>query len=444
MQKIFGAKTSSRKALILGVEVTVGCRSLQDAQKICKDVKDAKAIALDVEDEAALDTETEKVDVVVSLIPYIYHPLVIKSGIRKKRNIVNTSYTSPAMIELEKEIQEAGITVMNEIGLDPGIDHLYAIKTIDEVHEAGGKIKKFYSYCGGLPAPEASANPLGYKFSWSARGMMLALGNTAKFYEDGSTKEVPGHHLMTTAKSYSTGYTGFAFVAYSNRDSTPFRESYRIPEANTVIRGTLRYAGFCQIVKTLVDMGFLSQDTKDFLKPPKTDTKPDSWKHVTAKILGSTSSSESDIIWAISSKSTFKDTDEKNHVIAGLRWIGLFSDEPITPRSTPLDTLCATLEQKMAYGPSERDLVFLQHIFEIEHKDGKSETRTSTLCAYGDSEGYSAMARLVGTPCGIAVMRVLTGEYGKGLLKPYSKEICDPIREELKGMGIEMVEETVI
>ena len=324
-----------------------------------------------------------------------------------------------------------------------GIDHLYAIKTIDEVHEAGGKIKKFYSYCGGLPAPEASANPLGYKFSWSARGMMLALGNTAKFYEDGSTKEVPGHDLMTTAKSYSTGYTGFAFVAYPNRDSTPFRESYRIPEANTVIRGTLRYAGFCEIVKTLVDMGFLSQDTKDFLKP-KSDNKPDSWKHVTAKILGSTSSSESDIIWAISSKSTFKDTDEKNRVIAGLRWIGLFSDEPITPRSTPLDTLCATLEQKMAYGPSERDLVFLQHRFEIEHKDGKSETRTSTLCAYGDSKGYSAMARLVGTPCGIAVMRVLAGEYGKGLVKPYSKEICDPIREELKGMGIEMVEETVI
>ena len=134
MQKIFGAKTSSKKALILGagfvvkpalalladrgVEVTVGCRSLQEAQKICKDVKGAKAIALDVEDEAALDTETEKVDVVVSLIPYIYHPLVIKSGIRKKRNIVTTSYTSPAMIELEKEIQEAGITVMNEVGLD--------------------------------------------------------------------------------------------------------------------------------------------------------------------------------------------------------------------------------------------------------------------------------------------------------------------------------------
>ena len=379
--------------------------------------------------------------VVISLIPYIYHALVIKSAIRKKVNVVTTSYISPSMQELEKEIDEAGITVMNEIGLDPGIDHLYAIKTIDEVHKAGGKIKSFLSYCGGLPAPEASDNPLGYKFSWSARGMLLALGNTAKFYQDGSVKEIPGKELMASARPYSTGYAGFAFVAYPNRDSTPFKEKYSIPEAQTITRGTLRYEVFPEFIRVLVDMGFLSQDPHDFLKPSST---PLSWKEATAKILRSSSSSEQDLTWAISSKTSFKDTDEKTRILAGLRWIGLFSDEAVTPRSTPLDTLCATLEAKMAYGPGERDLVFLQHRFEIEHADGKRETRTSTLCEYGDPKGYSAMAKLVGVSCGVAVMQVCEGKLPKGLLAPYTPAVCDPLREELrKEWGIEMVEKTV-
>lgn len=317
---------------------------------------------------------------------------------------------------------------------------LYAIKVIDEVLQAGGKIKSFLSYCGGLPAPECSDNPLGYKFSWSARGMLLALGNTARYLEDGKTKEIPGKELMASAKSYSTGFTGFAFVAYPNRDSTPFAKKYAIPEAHTIIRGTLRYAGNPEFVRALVDMGFLSQDKHDFLASSES---PLTWKKATAKILNSSSSSEQDLTWAINSKTQFKDTDEKNRILAGLRWIGLFSSEPIIPRNTPVDTLCATLEKKMAYEKDERDLVFLQHRFEIEHKDGKHETRTSTLCEYGDPKGYSAMARLVGVPCGVAVMQVLDGKLPKGLLAPYTPEICDPLREELKGWGIEMVEKTV-
>ena len=225
--------------------------------------------------------------------------------------------------------------------------------------------------------------------------MLLALGNTAKFLEDGKTKEIPGKELMASAKGYSTGFTGFSFVAYPNRDSTPFASKYAIPEAHTIIRGTLRFAGFPEFVRVLVDMGFLSQDKHSALKP-SASASPPKWKDATAKILNSSSSSEQDLTWAISSKTQFKDTEEKTRILAGLRWIGLFSDEPITPRDTPLDTLCATLEKKMAYGEGERDLVFLQHRFEIEHKDGKKETRTSTLCEYGDPKGYSAMAKLVG------------------------------------------------
>ena len=271
--------------------------------------------------------------------------------------------------------------------------------------------------------------------------MLLALGNTARFLEDGKTREIEGKSLMASAKAYSTGYTGFAFVAYPNRDSTPFAEKYAIPEAETIIRGTLRYAGFPEFIRVLVDMGFLSQETHDFLK---TSSEPMTWKDATGKILKSSSSSEQDLTWAISSKTSFKDTDEKHRILEGLRWIGLFSNERIKPRGTPLDTLCATLETKMAYEESERDLVFLQHRFEIEHADGKHETRTSTLCEYGDPQGYSAMARLVGVPCGIATMQVLEKKLPKGLLAPYTPEICDPLRKELlDGWGIGMVEKTV-
>lgn len=345
------------------------------------------------------------------------------------------------MLELEDQAKEAGITVLNEIGLDPGIDHLYAVKTIEEVHKAGGKITSFLSYCGGLPAPEASDNPLGYKFSWSSRGVLLALRNAAKFYKDGKVVDIPGPELMATAKPYFI-YPGFAFVAYPNRDSTPYRERYNIPEAQTVIRGTLRYQGFPEFVKVLVDIGFLSDEEQSFLKP---SDKPITWAEATQKIIGATSSKESDLAWGISSKTTFTDTPEKERIISGLKWIGVFSDKPITPRGNPLDTLCATLEEKMQYEKDERDMVMLQHKFEIEHKDGSKETRTSTLADFGDTKGYSSMAKLVGVPCGVACLMVLDGRIKKkGILAPVTWDLAEPLLKELKdNYGIFLTEKTV-
>ncbi|KAM0800030.1 saccharopine dehydrogenase [Usnea florida] len=380
-----------------GIEVSVACRTLDSAKRLSEGVKLARPISLDVTNDIALDAEIATHDLVISLIPYTFHATVIKSAIRNKRNVVTTSYVSPAMLELEQQAKDAGITVLNEIGLDPGIDHLYAISTIESVHKAGGKIISFLSYCGGLPAPEDSGNPLGYKFSWSSRGVLLALRNAASFYQEGKLVNVAGPDLMATAKPYYI-YPGFAFVAYPNRDSTPYKERYSIPETKTIIRGTLRYQGFPEFVKVLVDIGFLSDEERSFLKEPIT------WKIATQKILGSSSSSEKDLLWAISSKTTFKDNDEKNRLITGLKWIGIFSDSKITPKGTPLDTLCATLEEKMQFEEGERDLVMLQHKFEIENKDGSKETRTSTLCEYGapiGSGGYSAMAKLVGVPCAV-------------------------------------------
>lgn len=423
-----------------GIKVTVACRTLERAEKLASGIKNAHAISLDVNDSESLDREVAKVSVVISLIPYTFHATVIKSAIRNKKNVVTTSYVSPAMMELDKEAKEAGITVMNEIGLDPGIDHLSAVLTIDEVHKAEGKVLSFLSYCGGLPAPEDSDNPLGYKFSWSSRGVLLALRNPAKYYKDGKVEEVQSRDLMGTAKPYFI-YPGYAFVAYPNRDSTPYRERYNIPEAQTIIRGTLRYQGFPEFVRCLVDMGFLSEEEKDFLRPGQKL----SWKEATAKIVESTSQDEADIIWAISSRTSFKDTDEKNRIIDGLRWIGMFSDEDIIPCSNPLDTLCATLEKKMQYEEGERDFVMLQHKFEVENKDGSKETRTSTLVEYGDPKGYSAMAKLVGVTCAVAVLQVLDGTISeKGILAPMTPEICRPLLKTLtESYGVRIREKVV-
>ncbi|KAF3760070.1 Apo Saccharopine reductase [Cryphonectria parasitica EP155] len=423
-----------------GISVTVACRTLESAKSLSAGVKNAIPISLDVTNDQALDAELAKHDLVISLIPYTFHATVIKSAIRQKKHVVTTSYVSPAMLELDQQCKDAGITVMNEIGLDPGIDHLYAVKTIEEVHKEGGKITSFLSYCGGLPAPESSGNPLGYKFSWSPRGVLLALRNAASFYRDGKVVNVAGPDLMATAKPYRI-YPGFNLVAYPNRDSTPYKERYNIPEAQTIIRGTLRYAGFPEFVKVLVDIGFLDDTERASCKEPKP------WNQITQDVLAASSSDEAELIKAISAKSTFHDDEQKEHILAGMRWLGMFSSQKITPRGNPLDTICATLEQKMQFGEGERDLVILQHKFEVELKDGSKQTRLSTLCEYGSTEagGYSAMAKLVGVPCAVAVKQVLDGTLAeKGVLAPMNSKINDPLIKELKEKyGIACKEEIV-
>ncbi|KAF9929353.1 saccharopine dehydrogenase (NADP+, L-glutamate-forming), partial [Modicella reniformis] len=314
--------------------ITIAARRLNIAQELAAPYPSATAISLDVNDEAALDAAIAGKDVVISLIPYIHHALVIKSGIKSKVNIVTTSYVSPSMMAFDEAAKAAGVVVMNEIGVDPGVDHLYALKTIKEVHEQGGKIISFLSYCGGLPAPEDSNNPLGYKFSWSSRGVLLALKNSAKFYEDGKVVEYSGEDLMNSAKPISI-YPGFAFVGYPNRDSTPYKERYNIPEAQTILRGTLRYAGFPQFVKTLVDIGFLDDTPVDFLAPNAAEI---AWSDVVAKRLGSSSVAEGDLTDLIRQKSSVKGP-EVERIIKGMKWLGMFSQTPVTRRGNYLDTL---------------------------------------------------------------------------------------------------------
>lgn len=420
------------------VEVTVGCRTLSKAQALAGDV--AKSVSVDVTDEAQLEAEVAKYDLVISLIPYIYHANVVKAAIKHKKNVVTTSYVNPQLKELEPKIKEAGITVMNEIGLDPGLDHLYAVKVIEEVHNKNGKIKSFISYCGGLPAAESSDNPLGYKFSWSSRGVLLALRNAAKHYADGEVVDIKAEDLMSSAKRQFI-YPAYALVGYPNRDSTPFKELYNIPEADNVLRGTLRYQGFPEFIKVFVDLGLLSDDSKDYFNGPT------AWNDALAQLIGASSSSEKDLIAKIDQLTKFKDDADRTRILAGFKWLGLFSSKQITPKGNPLDTLCATLEELMQYETGERDCVILQHKFDIEWENGETETRTSTLVDVGDPvpTGYSSMAKLVGIPCAVATQQILDGTLTKtGLVVPYSSEINDPIMATLKDKyGIFLTEKSI-
>ncbi|GAA5890862.1 hypothetical protein JCM6882_008838 [Rhodosporidiobolus microsporus] len=422
--------------------LTIGCRTLSAAQSFASSLsREAQALAVDAADEASLDAAVAAHDLVISLIPYTQHANVIKSAIKFKKNVVTTSYVSPAMKALHDEAVAAGITVLNEIGLDPGIDHLYAVKTIDEVHQAGGKIKGFLSYCGGLPAPASADNPLGYKFSWSSRGVLLALLNSAKLYSQGQLVEIDGKDLMKHAKPYYIN-PAFAFVAYPNRDSTPFREFYNIPEAETVVRGTLRYQGFPEFIKALVDIGFLNEAPVEILAK---GAQALPWAEVTKQALGAQGTDEASLIAAIKAKTAFPDPSEEQRIISGLRWIGLFSTtEVVTPRGNLLDTLCATLEAKMQYESGERDMVMLQHKFIVEKADGQEEIRTSTLLDYGVPNGTTSMAKLVGVPCGIAVQCVLDGLWpARGVIAPYTRDIVDPLLAGVEAEGITMVEKVL-
>lgn len=418
------------------IEVTVGCRTLSKAQALAGSV--AKSISIDVTDEAQLDEQVEKFDLIISLIPYIYHVNVVKSAIKFKKHVVTTSYINPQLKALEPQILEAGITVMNEIGLDPGIDHLYAVKTIDEVHSQNGKIKSFRSFCGGLPSAEDSDNPLGYKFSWSSRGVLLALTNAAKYIAEGQVVDIDSKDLMATAKPIYI-YPAYSLLGYPNRDSTAYRDLYNIPEADEVIRGTLRYQGFPEFIKVFVDLGLLKDDANEIF------SSEIAWNEALSKYIGAASSSTKDIIAKIDQLTVFKDEADRERILSGFKWLQLFSDKKITPKGNALDTLCATLEELMQYEEGERDCVILQHKFGIEWANGETETRTSTLVDIGDPNGYSSMAKLVGIPCAVAVQQIFDGVLTKkGLVAPLSSDVSAPLLETLKEKyGIFLTEKTI-
>ncbi|OOF95481.1 hypothetical protein ASPCADRAFT_207963 [Aspergillus carbonarius ITEM 5010] len=444
-----------------GLHLTIASRTLTTAQRLASNHPNTTAIALILPaDISILSTAISNTDIIISLLPYTYHPTIIHAAITHRKPVVTTSYISPTLWALHDQARAAGITILNEIGLDPGIDHLYAMKTIHEVHSSGGQIRSFESWCGAIPAPESADNPLGYKFSWSPRGGLLALGNDGRWYRDNEVVGVPGGKELMRSARVVEGLGNVVpgvqeMVGFPNRDATGFREFYGIPEARNVFRGTVRYKGFPEVVGTLVEVGYFGVEEMSVLRGEEEEGEGISWLELTGLLvgIGREECTEEVVREAVRRKvAGFVNDDEREveRVLKGLEWIGLFDAASVVDgRGTPLDTLCAVLERRMAYGPGERDMIVLQHVFEIERADGSMEKRTSTLVEYGEplAEGSrSAMAKLVGLPCAVGVLAVLEGRISqKGMVAPWSTpEIAALLREELKErFGIELEERVV-
>ncbi|KAI7771541.1 hypothetical protein LZL87_011744 [Fusarium oxysporum] len=355
--------------------LAIACRTLSSAQNISAGRSSAKAVALDVA-SLELDHHVAEHDLVISLVPFVHHAAIVQSAIKGNTNVVTTNYDSPAIRELEYHAKAAGITALNEVGVDPGVDHLYAIKTIGEVHEKDGK---FYSYCGGLPAPEVSDSPLRFKFSWSPRSALLSQQNSATFLQGGKVIEISNKDLLDTGSK-----------------------------------------------------AWLNEGLK--------------WSHIQQQLTGAAFAAEVDLLAKVDEVCSFRSPEERSKILAGLKWMGLFSDEVAAVRDSPLDTLSDQLDKLCSFQVGERDLVMLQHKFVVEWTDGTKNTITSTLELFGEPGGCSAMAKSVGLTCGIAAELLLDCEpaFNKpGVIAPYSREICDPIRVRVEAEGVKLVEHTL-
>lgn len=404
--------------------VTVASRTVSKAEKLVGDHPRGKALSLNVKNDAMLEKLVSENDLAVSLLPYTYHVKVAKLCLKHQKNMVTTSYVSDEMNALDEEAKKAGLLILNEIGVDPGIDHMSAMRVINNVKNEGGKISSFKSYCGGLPAPEANTNPWGYKFSWSPRGVVMAGKNSAKFLMDNKITDIPGPELF--ANHWEVDIPGFGKLeAYPNRNSVPYRNIYNIDDTNTMFRGTLRYPGWCITMKKIVDIELLDDEKEydlegrtyaDFMKNLLNISESDNLKKALAEK------------WEM---------DESSDAIHRMDWIGLLGNEKIgLEKGTAMDIFCKILLDKLKYDSGERDLLVLHHEFLAEYPEKKQKI-TSTMIDYGIPNGDSSMSRTVGLPGAIAVKLILNGEIKtKGVKIPVEPQIYEPVLKELELQNI--------
>ena len=416
-----------------GFALTVASDVPDRAAKLIAGHPNGRSIPFDARDVARLEELVGEHDLAISLLPAPLHPLVAEACVARSTPMVTTSYVSPEMRRLNEAARDAGIILLNEIGVDPGIDHMSAMRIIHGVEKRGGKVASFKSYCGGLPAPEDNDNPWGYKFSWSPRAVCTAGKNSARYREEGKEINVPGpdlflHHHPVEVEGLGT------LEAYPNRDSLAYLDLYGLQGIETMFRGTFRYEGWCACLKKIVDLGLLSEDPVTY---PPGMTLAD-WTKTFLKVPD-TANLRADLAKQFQ-------LDESSNVLDRFQWLGLMSDEPVGitgEETTPLDVLAAQLLKKMPYKPGERDMIVLCHYFIAKFPDGKTEEITSTLIDYGRPDGDSSMAHTVSLPAAIGARLILEGVItDTGVHIPVKPEIYNPVLDELENLDIKCIEAT--
>lgn len=411
------------------IKVTIASNTKDRADKMINNHPNGKSVEWDANDLKTLDIMVSENDLTVSLLPYTFHPMVANICIKHSKNMVTSSYVKPEMKALDTAAKKAGIIILNELGLDPGIDHMSAMKIIDHIHAKGGKVEEFYSLCGALPAPEAANNPFKYKFSWSPKGVVMAGNNDGKFLKNGKIVEIPTENLFKNPFSINFPDVDKLEV-YPNRDSLSYIDIYNIPEVKTIYRGTLRYKGWCEAIDAMKKLKLISYD--------KINLKDKSYADMLAILMGAKDSSNIKMKVA-----EYLGIDINANAMNAIEWLGLFSNLPMNRNEdSSFEVTSDLMIDKMQLGNDERDMVAMQHTFLASYADGKKEVIKSSMLDFGSLSTDTAIARTVALPAAIGVEMILENKISvKGVHVPVIKEIYQPILENLEKMGIKMKEE---
>ena len=410
-------------------KVTVASRTKSKADTMIKGHPNGTAIGWTTDDTQTMEQLIKDHDLSVSLLPYASHVEVAKLCIKHGKDMVTTSYVKPEMQDLDEEAKKAGVIILNEIGLDPGIDHMSAMRIIDHVHNKGGEIEEFYSLCGALPAPQNADNPFKYKFSWSPKGVVMAGNNDGKYLKHGKEHYVPTEDLFKNPFSVNFPEVGKLDV-YPNRDSIQYIDIYKIPEAKTIFRGTFRFPGWCEALDAMKKLHLISYDKMNM----------DGWTYadLLAALIGADGTA------GIKKQVTeFLHLEDGSSALSALEWLGVFETIPMNRKEdSPFEVTSDLMIDKMQLANNEKDMVALQHIFIASYPDGSKEVIKSRMLDFGTPATDTSIARTVALPAAIAVKMVLEGKITiKGVYRPVVPGIYNPVLDELETIGIKMVEE---
>ncbi len=379
-----------------------------------------------------LDKMLKDIDLVVSMVPPNMHVIIAKACLKHRINMVTTSYISPEMKAMDENAKKAGIIILNEIGEDPGIDHMGAMKMINQVNREGGRIKSFKSYGSGIPSFEHNNNPYGYKFSWSPRGLLTAAKAPAVYIQNGQKIEVSEENLFESSWLVDIEELG-TFETYPNRDSTNYIKDYGLKDISDFYRGLLRHPGYCNSIQSMKDLNLLHDEESHNLQGI-------TYRQFTASLIGV--NENTDIRQEVSDKLNLKVSSD---IIKQLQWLGLFDDKQIPfSKGTNADVILGLMQEKMAYEDHEKDMIIVHNEAIVEF-DNRMEKRIATMKVEGRPFGHSAMARAVGLPSAIASRLILEGSIrAKGVLKPITEEIYKPVLAELAENGYKFDHKTQV
>jgi len=405
--------------------ITVGDQSLELAMQKTAGLPNTKAIQFNVFNATQRHKEISKADLVISLLPETLHIHLVEDCLEYKTNLITASYVSDRMREYDSDAHEAGIILLNEMGLDPGIDHMEAMRLITKIKDKGGSLVSLKSYGGGLITPESDTNPWGYKITWNPMNVVISGMASARYMKDNKLKIVPYNRLFLDTEIVDVPGIG-RYEAYPNRDSIKYRKIYHLPRIPNVYRGSLRKVGYCEAWNALVKIGLTDNR---YIVPDSHKLTYEEWVSIYLMHRNGYTTKEALL--------EFLDLSPDSKIMKKIEWLGLLSHKKIRVKNaTPADILLDLLKEKWEFKKDDRDMVILQT--EVEYKlNGKQEKIISSIVVKGKDSTHTAMSETVGLPLGIGAYLVLTNQIKeRGVVIPVHRDIFRPALKELNNLGI--------